>query len=1023
MLINSPLPLFSTTKFSPPTTEHTYQRQRLHKRLDAALHRSAVWIEALPGSGKSTLVAEHLRQQPCPFLWYRMDEGDDDPATFFHLFASAVRRLVGESIPLPQLTPEYSLGSHAFTRNFVRAIARHIQGTFYLVFDNYELLPLSSPVQELIPVFLEELPGLCRVIFVSRRPVVPAFAKLQVQRQMSLISPQELSLTAEESLGVISLLNPTLDIASASELADRCGGWLAGIILLLDTSAHVLPFPRSMATPQTVFDYLSIEVARRFTPDQLSFLSKAALLAEIELGIATAISDNVDGALLLEQLSQQHYFVERVESHHTVYRYHALFREFLLAELPRRFDVAALRALQATVAHTLQGLGQHELAADLFIACEHWPEAIENISALANNMLIQGRQRTLQRWLDFIPPVIVATHPWLSFWRGQCLLPYHPNEARGELQRAFIVFRDNKDIPGIYLSWCSVVQTFLANWHELHKLEAWVRETDNLLERYPVPEGAIRLQFTQSMISALSVVNPADPALVPWLRDAGLLLYREPEAVNRASLLCAQMWHFLTAGTINRQTNLLDTLNRLIDDDNVVPMHRLNLMVLKGYTLLITGNLAGCRVLAEQGLALANHSGVWLFNGMFFANAAAVDMLEGKYDRARSHLIELGKIAHYSDVLAVWHGVFTAQWHIMQREYEQALTILWSVYAIAEKYNHLYVYASVNVHIAMIYALQGNEADALSRLDLARPYLDQLKNPLVSHWFHAVSAWLAWRQKRYDDCKVELTNSLRMWKGFEANCIWLTDNIKSDICAMALHLDIETITAREMISRLKLIPRGGCELSIKWPWPVRIHTLGGFRIEFFGRVIDLTAQGIKKPFDLLKFLITLTNRPVTTSYVCAGLWPDKEGDRARASFDTALHRLRRFFDDEMFIQLRDGVLQLDTTRCFIDAWAVLELLEEAQRKMRRMEDLPDLLETFNSIVTLYRGEFLLGEEDHGWVYAFQTGLHQRIVAIIIRIAHHFEREGKTTWVDFCYEELARIDPSAVDHAGREQGVG
>lgn len=1018
MLINSPLPLFSTTKFSPPTTEHIYHRQRLHARLDAALHRSAVWIEALPGSGKSTLVAEYLRRQPCQFLWYRMDEGDDDPATFFHLFGSAVKRLIGKSFPLPQHTPEYTLGSNAFTRNFVRAIARHIKGSFYLVFDNYELLPLSSPVQELIPIFLEELPDLCRVIFISRRPVVPAFAKLQVQRRMTHISAQELSLTVDESLGVINLLNPALDTATATALADRCGGWLAGIILLLDASAHV-----PAATPQTVFDYLTIEVARRFTSDQLSFLSKAALLAEIELGLAKAISDKIDGALLLEQLTQQHYFVERIESHHTVYRYHALFREFLLAELPRRFDVGALRALQATVAHTLQGLGQHELAADLFIACEHWPEAIENISTLANNMLIQGRQRTLQKWLDLIPTAIVAKQAWLSFWRGQCLLPYHPNEARVELQRAFIVFRGNEDIPGIYLSWCSVVQTFLANWYELHKLDAWVRETDKLLARYPLPEGAIRLQFTQAMISALSVVNPADPALVPWLREAGLLLYREPEAVNRASLLGATMWHFLTAGTINRQTNLLDSLNRLIDDDNIAPIHRLNLMVLKGYNLLITGDLSGCRVLAEQGVALANHSGVWLFNGMFYANAAAVDLLEGKYDNARNYLVELGKIAHFSDVLAVWHGVFSAQWHILRQEYDQALTLLWTVHAIAEKYGHLYVFASVNVHIAMIWALQGNQVDALSRLERARPYQDRLKNPLVSHWFHAVSAWLAWRQKRLEDCKYELTQSLRMWKGFEANCIWLTDNIKADICAMALHLDVETVIAREMISCLKLIPRGGYELSVKWPWPIRIHTLGGFQIEFFGRVIDLSATGIKKPFDLLKFLITLSNRPVTTSYVCAGLWPDKEGDRARASFDTALHRLRRFFEDEMFIQLRDGVLQLDTTRCFIDAWALLDLLEEAQGNMRRVEDLPDLLETLNSIVTLYRGEFLIGEEDHGWVYAFQAGLHQRVVAMIIKIAHHFEREGMIAWVGYCYEELARIDPSSVSHAGKEQGIG
>lgn len=46
-----------------------------------------------PGAGKTTLAASYLDSQKRPLLWYQLDEGDADAATFFHYLGLAAGKL------------------------------------------------------------------------------------------------------------------------------------------------------------------------------------------------------------------------------------------------------------------------------------------------------------------------------------------------------------------------------------------------------------------------------------------------------------------------------------------------------------------------------------------------------------------------------------------------------------------------------------------------------------------------------------------------------------------------------------------------------------------------------------------------------------------------------------------------------------------------------------------------------------------------------------------------------------------
>jgi len=76
---------------------------------------------APPGAGKTTLMASYLDARAPAALWYQIDEGDGDLASFFYYMDLASRRATrSRRKPLAFLTPEYLQGLAAFTRNYFR---------------------------------------------------------------------------------------------------------------------------------------------------------------------------------------------------------------------------------------------------------------------------------------------------------------------------------------------------------------------------------------------------------------------------------------------------------------------------------------------------------------------------------------------------------------------------------------------------------------------------------------------------------------------------------------------------------------------------------------------------------------------------------------------------------------------------------------------------------------------------------------------------------------------------------------
>jgi DNA-binding SARP family transcriptional activator len=171
------------------------------------------------------------------------------------------------------------------------------------------------------------------------------------------------------------------------------------------------------------------------------------------------------------------------------------------------------------------------------------------------------------------------------------------------------------------------------------------------------------------------------------------------------------------------------------------------------------------------------------------------------------------------------------------------------------------------------------------------------------------------------------------------------------------------------------------EYTEAWPWPVKIYTLGRFELELDGKTAEFSAKAPRKMLALLKALICLGGRDVPDYQLIDALWPDEEGDAARAAFGVAVHRLRKLLGKNEAIELKDGRVGLNPDIVWIDAFAFERLASEGLGDSSGEANVG-----VGRALALYKGSLLPSDSEEPW----STAMRERLRAKFI---HHVGQAG------------------------------
>jgi DNA-binding SARP family transcriptional activator len=221
-------------------------------------------------------------------------------------------------------------------------------------------------------------------------------------------------------------------------------------------------------------------------------------------------------------------------------------------------------------------------------------------------------------------------------------------------------------------------------------------------------------------------------------------------------------------------------------------------------------------------------------------------------------------------------------------------------------------------------------------------------------------------------------------------------DLAARIADFALSRGIETDYVRLLIARNGLRPPSGA--GAHWPFRLRIRVLGGFELVRDGEPVRFSGKTQQRPLDLLQLLVALGGRDVESTTLMAALWPEADGAAAKASFDTALFRLRKLLDVDDALTLAGGRLTLSGALAWTDLRAFELALARAQEVLSTAPaaTAATLSAAARALLDAYAGP-LLGTAEDPWLAKPRDALRARFVRTLLQLGESLE--AAAAWAD------------------------
>jgi len=1010
---SDPLPLILTKIRVPRRRRELLSRQRLVDFVHAHLDRKLLIISAPAGFGKTSLLIDFAHDTGLPVCWYTLDSFDRDIHVFLEHFVGSITRrfpAFGErSLAFLRGTADIGTNLYAMVASLVQDIYDTIPEYFFLVLDDYHAVEDQDQIAEFLDLFTNYVDENCHLILASRTlPALPNLSLLVARRQVAGLSIDELRFTPQEIQALVKQ-NYDLDVSleQASQLAERTGGWITGLLL---TSAHRWEKARGEVTLRgrvnvDLHDYLSRQVLDRQPEKLRDFLLASSVLDELEPGLCREALGIEHPAALMDQVRVRNLFIIEYEGDDEHLRYHDLFHEFLCDRL-RVEDEPRYRDLMLRAAKAYAARGEWERAASRYLALEQYGPLVEIIERIGDKLFVGGRWDTLAAWIDALPEQEFTAHPDLLVQRGKIYLErgaYEQALALADRASALYGLQGDKRRQAYALVVKGHVYRFRGQYRQAIELSAEVlalvgdRPGEASLAAALAHKNAglcwLRLgksaQAEEELVRALRIHEDLDaPYEVAMLHhDLGLSRELVGDLGGAAEYYeAALQWWQQT----ERPGPWANTLNGL------------------GVIYYLEGQYEKAQQTLEEALSKARQAGDLRVEAYVWASLGDLHRVLGAQAEAKKAFVqalEVGGRTGVGFILTYARNGLGNVYRLSGDLGEASRQLEWAM-GLAREHGSDYEVGLCHTSFGILATESGELVTARQDLDRAVELFEAggFRRDLAEALLHRAQAAL--RAGDWPGALADLERSLSLGGELGTYQFVIVEGERlADLLAFAREQGV----SRGILSLLEDRIAAHRSRMTKEPEPVmrishepklRILALGSPRVELDGESVQWTTVQSR---DL--FFCLVQHQGLRKEEIGQMFWPDHPPRRLDGIFRSTLYRLRRaLYRDSVIFE--DGLYRFDREG---DYWLDVEAFEQLLDRAKQVAAPDEKLGLLKEALALYKADYLDGLYAD-WCALERERLRERHLSALEMLAGLYAGRGNLQRAIEQYQHLVTEDP-------------
>jgi len=311
-------------------------RPALMDLLDNLSEKRFIYIHAPAGYGKTVsaqLWMEH-RGAGLKRAMISLDEYDNKTSEFCKRFITALVSIQPKNTALRELATHPGLNA-APIEFVLHALGEFVETTneYVLVIDDLHVIS-SGEILKALPILCRRLPQNCIILFLSRTMPPDSFSEMATKEELAVVDATHLQFTGKEIKTFFERYERRITNKEAEEILLLTGGWAIGIQALLLSGEK--SFSQELSD-RYLENYLKVHIWEKWDDRLRYFMTLISVVEELTPELCERLTageksqEDMAAKETLASLARENAFLR--ETGKETYRFHDLFREFLIVRL------------------------------------------------------------------------------------------------------------------------------------------------------------------------------------------------------------------------------------------------------------------------------------------------------------------------------------------------------------------------------------------------------------------------------------------------------------------------------------------------------------------------------------------------------------------------------------------------------------------------------------------------------------------------------------------------------------------